>query len=296
MTNALGIAVTIAAARLFRIILRICVVRYRARHPLPPGNPNVAMQGGHSLIHVAATTSSSESFFWHGVLRTVEDAHRFPGSVALPTQMPTRRRCLRRTGGLFFAAILSLLFYASAQISGIVMALLQTTSNALSNHPDCGTYFPNATSDPQLLRMTDPVEFQIQEDSGAWAKKCYGATGTPDGCNQFVYKDIPYTVHNTSCPWSGGMCYESGQDALHLTTGAVDARRIGVNTPTKLEFNRTTTCSPLNMNETFIPPYEKNGSEYKFHYYYGPSATFGNASWMSRRWKDVGDAPTYLVK
>lgn len=295
MINALGLAVAIAANRLFRILARILVVWYQARHPAPSANTAVALQGGHSLIAVARETTAPESFGWHIFRQTIVDFRLFPGAVSIGNPA-TQRRCSFRCSGLATAATLAFLFYAGAQVCALFMALLQVGNVALSNHPDCGLYEFNATRDPEVLKDTDPFEFEIEEASGVWAKNCYGAADKTDGCNQFVYQQIPYNVTSTSCPWSDGMCHADGDSAVRFTTGAVDARRIGVNTPTKLEFNRTTVCSPLNMNETFIEPYSRNGCSYTWHYHYGTSESFGNASWWSRRWGDVGDVPTYLVK
>lgn len=189
-----------------------------------------------------------------------------------------------------------LLFYLAILVCGVVTAYLATDNTALSAHPNCGTYYPNAINYDELLFITNPYESAIQDDSANWARTCYGAEPGADGCNDFVNQEIPFTVQNSSCPFpDASMCYENGTSSVQFTTGAVSGSIIGVNAPQVFEFNRTSTCSPLNMNRTFIKLFDKTGSKSTFRYYYGNSGTWEDASWESVRHGDIGEAPTYLI-
>ena len=54
------------------------------------------------------------------------------------------------------------------------------------------------------------------------------------------------------------MCYGNGTVPIEFATGPASGSAIGINAPEVLEFNRITTCSPLNINDSYIELPENN--------------------------------------
>jgi hypothetical protein len=97
------------------------------------------------------------------------------------------------------------------------------------------------------------------------------------------------------CPFQD-MCYGGSETAFTLFTQPVNSRVIGINAPKTYEFRRSATCSPLNMNDTFIHKTSKDG-ELTFRYNYGVSPVFGNATWETTIYGDYPNGPgTYTLE
>ena len=314
---------TITGARLFRIVLRIRALADAANHPNYPGGnpagptgglqiptaansipsaapnqvPAAVAHGGrvfHSLTEAREETAL-ESRGWHALLEVVQDLRR--GAVRLPGagQLNTGRS--NHVGPRLLKVSAYLGTFVGILICGILTAQLASDSSALSASPDCGIYLPSNTSDLEdTYQINKPYESDAQLDSANWAHNCFHTEDGADGCNFFAQQSISYTVeHNASCPFPDYMCYGGSSSALAFSTGAVNAREIGVNAPRTWEFERNTTCSPLNMNETFIR-LSRNGSEYTFSYYYGTTDVFEDHSWETKSdGTNLGQWASYLV-
>lgn len=264
-----------------------------------PPNPIPASvaHGGrvfHSLTEAREETAL-ESRGWHTLLELLQDLR--PGAVQLTGagQLNTGRS--KRVGSRLLKSSIYLGIYVGILVCGIVTAKLATDSTALSSSPDCGVYIPLSTTDlDDTSLISKPYESDAQLDSANWAQNCYHADDGTDGCNFFLQRSINYTVkHNASCPFPDYMCYGGASSAVAFSTGAVNAREIGINAPKAWEFERNTTCSPLNMNDTFIRLSE-NGSEYTFSYYYGTDLVVGDHSWETKLYgTNLGQSPSYLV-
>ena len=181
-------------------------------------------------------------------------------------------------------------------IASIFTSKLATDSRALSQSPSCGLYWPDPKS-PDINVVSRPLEFSAQTDSATWAHNCY-ADADNDNCNLFVGKKIEYKVSNWTCPFADHMCYGNGTNPVRFSTGAVDARSIGINAPVTYQFNRTTVCTPLNMNTTYINLQSAHGGDESWAYHYGRTETWQEegATWISKRHSGIGEDAFYLTK
>jgi hypothetical protein len=196
-------------------------------------------------------------------------------------------------GGLFY-----LLAYLGVLACGVLTAQLATNSTAISASPDCGLYLPDNNLDAETaVRIGRPYEFDAEVESAALSQSCYKTPAATDDCNFFTHRSINFSVNrNAPCPFESSMCHGG---IISFSTGSINARVIGINAPKTYEFRRNSTCSPLNMNETFIrPSRDEDGRIY--HYHYG--STSGSAgletdwSYQTRDSAYMPDAPGYLVK
>jgi hypothetical protein len=292
-TNFLGILVTIGLARLFRIVLRSLHL-----YSLPRRSSNECQSSGPretGLRIFEPEETAAEAFAWHRILDALEDFSS--GRIRMQSDARLQSNFVWRSCVNLLLGLSSLAFYVAILICGVVTAYIATDSIALSDHPHCGIYIPNATDYEAKSAIVQSYEWDLQEESRNWAQTCYGAERGTDGCNYFVNQEIPYTVdRNAACPFqTADLCHGNGANSIRFTTGAVSGALLGVNAPKVYEFNKTTSCSPLNMNRTYIDFYKQVGTTWSFRYYYGPSVNIGNASFQTYRHTDFGDAPMYIV-
>lgn len=68
------------------------------------------------------------------------------------------------------------------------------------------------------------------------------------------------------------MCRLGPQGAITFTTGPTPASALGINAKPSLQFERSTTCAPVNMNETYMTHRVwklDNCTTHTFRYHYG---------------------------
>ncbi|KAF2094500.1 hypothetical protein NA57DRAFT_60541 [Rhizodiscina lignyota] len=143
------------------------------------------------------------------------------------------------------------------------------------------------------LDTMSPYESSVQAESATLAESCLNAD-SPD-CGSFIDPALSITVENSTCPFDAHLCYGNGVSPIRISTGAVSARKIGINSPGLLEFNRTTVCSPVNMNRTYVNLVSQQGNKWTFGYYYGRSYGWPTTSYETIRRGDRGDLPNYEV-
>ena len=257
--------------RLFKIILRIGTVALR-RTKRP-----------RSLDE----RSTPESLGWHKILDAI--SRMLPGATRLQMGHYSRWRVRKHIVVHLITGIALLLFWIAIQVCGVMPSLIATDSIALSEHPNCGVYFPNATDDREMFSISREYE------SITWAQSCYGPAEGSDGCDLLLQDSIPKSVEESvRCPFGEHMCHGGSNSAVRFSTGPVDARTIGINTPHRYEFQRSTTCSPLNMNESYVRLSRGDGG-LAFDYYYGGSVVYGKASWNTSYSIHSIGAPTYVL-
>ena len=187
-----------------------------------------------------------------------------------------------------------LITYAGFLACGVVTAYLATDSKALSTNLGCGLYVP-ASSSSQSQGALGPFAFQAQLDSAQLAKSCYHATSGANGCHFFVQKSISYTPSDGLCPFVDGMCHENMSSASQFSTGPTDAATVGIHAPKTFQFQRNTTCAPLNGNETYISTSEKNGI-YTHTYNYSSTNGFPFTWQTKTRDSNLEWQPRYFVE
>ena len=269
--------VTIALARVFRLLLK-------AREP-------TAVHGGANGERRARTAPEAIAFHLlsdiiqerrEGRLRLDDDTT----SNVRPNGKPVLRKVIK--------IILLVMTYAGFLACGVVTAYLATDSKAISTNSGCGIYIP-ASNSSQSQHALGPFAFQAQLDSAQLVESCYHTTSGASGCDFFVQQSIPYTPSDGPCPFTDGMCHENMSSAAQFSTGPVDASTVGIHAPHTFQFQRNTTCVPLNGNETYISTSEKDGI-YTHTYNYGSRNGFP-FTWQTKTHdSNLEWQPHYLVE
>jgi hypothetical protein len=204
---------------------------------------------------------------------------------------------------LFIAFSMATL-YIGLILGSIFSVLVVDNSVAVSNHPGCGMLMYNHSTDPYVT-MRQKYFYDIESESGEYARRCYNGTNLADGCNYFYQPSIPFTVrHNDTCPFKsefGPLCIGGTSGALTITTGRVRPEVIGINTKLKYTFIRQATCSPLITDDRFVRPFLMDNQNLYYRYFYGntiPSACsggFSNCTFEIRAGVDSGFSASYSV-
>ena len=275
--------------RAVKLILRIrnLASKYVDRKGLPwPGG----------TLGEVNTEITIESAGWRRILHAWYMTR--PGAHQLADAGPSIGR-----GGMFaefVMGVLLLAIYIAFIVFGVLASKLASDNTSLAASRDCDIYFPDGQGNiDHLQSVMTPYEFDAQTESAEYARRCYGEGTSSDGCDLFVQRDISYTtIQNDRCPFrDDSVCYGGANSAFTLTTGAVSAQSLGINTKRRYEFLRSTTCTPLNMNSTFITSKQVgNLTVYSYHYGATPSFPFSNLTWQTLTYGDfIGKEPTYSV-
>lgn len=250
----LGIATTIGASRLFHIALKF---RDRFR--------NIDSE------EAKEAPTSAEGRGWTNLKYGIKET--FSGANSLNGPRPLLRwwHNFRTTGwkpllsGLGCAILFILL-----QFAGIVTSQLQDGALVLASSPDCGFYSRQIREIFDLYDGDLLYGSAIQEESAKIARNCQGTSLKSPECSFFLNMALDISLSNSSCPFGPGLCLD-GVQSFRMTTNAVSARSLGINAPNTIEFNRTTVCSPLNINETYVRVIEQTSPfNTTWGYYYGP--------------------------
>ncbi len=280
-TNFLGIVVVIALGCVFRLFLKAC--EPTVLHDEADGARRAPMAPEARALHIFSETIQEIRH------ERIEGRLRLDGNTA-PDIRPHRKPLSPRVVKI----ILFIITYVGFLACGVVTAYLATDSKALSRNSGCGLYV-SASNSSQSQGALGPFAFQAQLDSAQLAESCYHTTSGADGCNFFVQQSISYTPSDGWCPFIDGMFHENMSSASHFSTGPTDAATVGMHAPKTFQFQRNTTCAPLNGNQTYISTSAKYGI-YTHTYNYGSSNGFPFTWQMRTHDSNLEWQPRYLVE
>ena len=220
-------------------------------------------------------STAIEEVGWNYALELVEMF--LPRNVSLRQNVRSSgpsKGALKKFFRLLFLCSAFLGLYVGFIVAGILTGKLAGDDLALARSPDCDLYWPDASNSEKIFQITQPYEFDVQTESFMYARlyssNAIHTTRGYDVTDIFAQRSISYHVkHNDTCPFADGLCAQGDNSALTLYTDPVPARAIGVNTGASYEFRQTTTCAPLNMNDTFIVGKHMAEREYSLSYIYG---------------------------
>ena len=287
LVQLLGILITIALAQLWILLQSLWFVKDQARHRTRDG------------AGITASPKRQPRSLWEVIIELLRDAlHELSPPVQLPGAPPPARwkALLSKICLAFFAFVL----FAGILALGTISNNLQGNSKVLTTSAACGAYVQESSNDYALRAI---FETKAQRDAQQYARLCYGGRKLDYGCDQFSHQAISYqTIADDDCPWGGGMCHLGAKGAITFKTGPTPAFALGINAKPALQFERSTTCAPVNMNATFITHQKTsdNGcAADTFSYHYGWSTLIGkdDISWRSTTYEStLGTLSSYSVK
>ena len=187
--------------------------------------------------------------------------------------------------GLAFLSMLLLLVFVSLQIIAICSSFIILSPVGRSEHPYCGLWMPDVfgqnahrMSNATIIAPIHNYHTDLTFKALNYVENCYQDNARPEECSYFYNDHIPFTeTHNASCPFQDSVCLFNNQSALHLDTGFVDARALGINERHSCQFRIQKTCAPLSTNERYIKSQfiDDDGTKY-VEYHYGDGYGKGN--------------------
>ena len=162
--------------------------------------------------------------------------------------------------GHSFSRVAAFLIAVSVVVFGIAFSVAGTFANGVSN----GTAALSASTDWGLWTLQDDANSVSQDDddllvqgpremaAAQYADNCYGSkSSTSSGeCTRFRHADIPrkHPERGLRCPFlNQTYCAGNASMTVRFTTDLVDASHIGVSAKQPPKLNRTTLCTPLNV-------------------------------------------------
>lgn len=177
------------------------------------------------------------------------------------------------------SALVIMLFgiFIGEQVVAISVAGIISGSIGLSTSPKCGNFIYPKDDLQGIWNFQSSALAAAQQRATSYVDNCYGEATIPESCNIYYNATISYSEeHNASCPFLGEVCLYGQTSAYTLDTQFVDSNVLGINAPTRYQFRRRTTCSPLVMNSSYIQYwYPKNRTDLSpmASYAYGNSET-----------------------
>jgi len=140
--------------------------------------------------------------------------------------------------GLFCAAT-----FIAIAIAATTTSLITLDNNALSTNIYCGIWVPNA--DVRVVNPMGQIMIEVEEIQRA----CY-ENESPEDCGLFPYSDLFVNVtEHVDCPFVGSLCLGGNNSAVRFETGYRDSTYLGLNSPNRPIYRRTSTCAPLTADK-----------------------------------------------
>lgn len=179
-------------------------------------------------------------------------------SINAPSNRQHSRTCYGLRVRDIVAKILSglvLLASIAYAFSGQYVTTLPSERMALSGSKKCGLWRLRADANDAAQDADSLIRGEKETTAGLYARSCYGRqpdTGL-DQCTIFAEPSIDFDMQTgQECPFvNSTYCASTGYTAVRLSTGMLNAKRIGLNAKRSPKLRRTTVCVPLNLEAGF---------------------------------------------
>ena len=157
----------------------------------------------------------------------------------------------------------------------LASARMASDRTGLSASTACGIWQFNVSAGDEAAYLDDIYNRQKEERASRYAQNCYNGEDSTDtlSCRLYYTQSIPFeTKTQQACPFpSAELCARGPYSAISFDTGLIDSNVIGINSPITHKFRRQTTCSPLNISESYISRHPQDSDDTMLYYNYGPT-------------------------
>jgi hypothetical protein len=197
---------------------------------------------------------------------------------------------------LVFTALVALL--ASGIIIGAYFLVrIIPDSPARLASDKCGLWLFDGEKRSEEATRARMLDLEKEERAAQFAEDCYGESGSfATRCKILHQPTLPMeTTYTNDCPFANEICRLNR--TVSFSTPLIDAKALGINSPSTPRFWRNTTCTPLSMDFPYIQNKTVNGTK-TYTYHYGPKQVDGQT--FDYTYSTVGDpwdrlAPVYDV-
>lgn len=161
----------------------------------------------------------------------------------------------------------------------------------------CGLWLFDGEKRSEEATRARMLDLEKEERAAQLAEDCYGQSGSfATRCKILHQPTLPMeATYTNDCPFANEICRLNR--TVSFSTPVLDAKTLGINSPSTPQFWRNTTCTPLSMDFPYIQNSTENGTT-TYTYHYGPKQVDGQS--FDYTYSTVGDpwdrlAPVYDV-
>lgn len=218
------------------------------------------------VTHQLGTTRGPRDGMYHQLQATLRNNGSDAGTVwqvakiALIWRAP-RSRNFRKALGLMLLGVVHLSLFSAAGLLSFRLTTIQ--DEVLARSPNCGPWSIGNASSAQPTKpsiLTQVVDYEVHrtvnlELTKLYVRDCLNGSQPSTECSAFKSNSLNYaTTRNTPCPFLGGMCLGSVDNAATFDTGLIDScQDLGINAEMKdrVELRKTMTCLPIKTQGFF---------------------------------------------
>lgn len=159
---------------------------------------------------------------------------------------------LRTNPALALAMLLVLLFTLSLLClivnTGIAASKIISNSTGPTGSSQPGFWIQNFREDELAVTGAIDILYEKERLAAEYVEKCYSGAEDDFECSQYPTKHlISHVVADSKCPFHDDVCASGPQSALAMSSGLVDSKVLGINTPpaSGFQFERNMTCAPI---------------------------------------------------
>ena len=149
-----------------------------------------------------------------------------------------------------------LVLFLIVTIGAILSSYIIIDGVALCKSDLCGWWWPVNSSDVKRYNMPKrTLDYYVQQELAAAAHEanCMQNKVVQSPCDLFYPNAISYHERpGVLCPFVGNMCLGGNSHVMQLETDFLDARVLGINTPSHFDFRRTSIFAPIIVNDSYL--------------------------------------------
>jgi hypothetical protein len=199
---------------------------------------------------------------------------------------------------LFIFTVCVALCVFGIMTGGYFMASVSVDGPAKLASKNCGLWLFEGGKRSEEATRARMLDLAKEERAAQFAEDCYGRSGPiAPNCKIFYRPTLPVLDANytNDCPFQNDICLWNS--TVTFGTPLIDAKDLGINSPSTPKFRRSTSCTPLSMEYPYIQNKTENGTT-TFTYHYGTK--HGDGPPLNYTYTTVGDpwdriAPVYDV-
>jgi hypothetical protein len=183
-------------------------------------------------------------------------------------------------------------------VGGSFLAKIKADGPARLASGTCGLWLFEGEKRSEAATRAGLIDLGKEERAAQFARDCYGASGSlAPRCKTFYQPKLPVSdaIYTNECLFKNGICRYN--QTVTFQTPWIDAKELGINSPSTPKFLHRISCAPLAMDYPYIKSKTENGTT-TFTYHYGSKKEDGrsfNYTYMTvgHPWDRV--APVYDV-
>lgn len=161
-------------------------------------------------------------------------------------------------------------------LGGFFMTKITVDGPARLASNNCGLWLFEGEKRSEAATRARMLDLEKEERAAQFAEDCYGQSSSAASRCKVLYRPtLPVSkgIYTNDCPFSQDVCRLN--QTITFKTPIIDARDLGINSPSTPGFRRSTACTPLSMNYPYIQNKTVNGTT-TFTYHYGQKYSDGN--------------------